>query len=166
MNKSDFASGFPVQAHDHAQCVQTMLRAADDHCAARGLRLTALRRQVLELIWSDHKPVGAYALLDMLGEDGRKAAPPTVYRALEFLVEHGLAHRIASLNAFIGCVHPGEAHTPQFFLCRKCGDAAEVDDPRVHKAIAADAHNLDFDIADETVEISGICAQCRGGESA
>lgn len=142
-----------------------MLTAADAHCAEQGLRLTELRRRVLELIWSDHKPVGAYALLDQLGADGRKAAPPTVYRALDFLVEHRLVHRIASLNAFIGCVHPGEAHTPQFFLCRECGDAAELDDVRVHKAIAADADQLDFDIASETIEISGVCAQCRAAGS-
>ncbi|MCP5140912.1 MAG: transcriptional repressor [Gammaproteobacteria bacterium] len=155
------SSEFPDTHHDHHACVHAALATAERFCADHGLRLTDTRRRVLELIWADHKPVGAYALLDRLSGDGRKAAPPTVYRALDFLLEHGLIHRVASLNAFIGCDHPGSGHEPQFFICRECGHAAELDDPRIRQAIARDADRLDFDIAHETVEISGLCADCR-----
>src|SRR3954453_3718975 len=97
---------FQPKDHDHADCVAAALGAAERLCARRGARLTELRRRVLELIWRSHEPIGAYALLDRLGRERGRVAPPTVYRALEFLIAHGLVHRIASLNAFIGCVHP------------------------------------------------------------
>ena len=97
--------------HDHSQCVDSALADADALCARQGVRLTALRRRVLELVWQSHKPLGAYDILGTLSEeDGRRAAPPTVYRALDFLMENGLIHRIASLNAFIGCVRPEHSH--------------------------------------------------------
>src|SRR3546814_13619005 len=93
--------------HDHDHCVSHALAEADSLCARQGVRLTALRKRVLELVWQSHKPLGAYDILAQLTEqDGRRAAPPTVYRALDFLLENGLVHRIASLNAFIGCNHP------------------------------------------------------------
>ena len=101
--------------HDHSHCVHSALSEADVLCAQKGLRLTALRRRVLELVWQSHKPLGAYDILAVLSEqDGRRAAPPTVYRALDFLLDNGLVHRIASLNAFIGCSHPEHAHQGQF----------------------------------------------------
>ena len=89
--------------HDHAHCVAGALAEADALCARLGVRLTELRRRVLELVWQSHKPLGAYDILAVLSEqDGRRAAPPTVYRALDFLLENSLVHRIASLNAFTG----------------------------------------------------------------
>ena len=97
--------------HDHSHCVTHALGEAESLCTKSGVRLTDLRRRVLELVWQSHKPLGAYDILAVLSEqDGRRAAPPTVYRALDFLLENGLVHRIASLNAFIGCNHPGHAH--------------------------------------------------------
>lgn len=88
--------------HDHSRCVTHALTEAESICTRQGLRLTALRKRVLELVWHSHKPLGAYDILGVLSEeDGRRAAPPTVYRALDFLLENGLVHRIASLNAFI-----------------------------------------------------------------
>lgn len=152
---------FSAHRHDHSACIQDALTRAEQHCTSQGLRLTDTRRRVLELIWGDHKPVGAYTLLDLLSEDGHKPAPPTVYRALDFLLENSLIHRIASQNAYIGCAHPGEAHNPQFFICEDCGHAAEIQDERIQKAIDKDAANLDFDIASETIEISGRCGDCR-----
>jgi Fur family zinc uptake transcriptional regulator len=92
--------------HQHEHCVHDALAAAEVLCAKRGVRLTAIRKRVLELVWASHQPLGAYAILDKLTNEGHKPAPPTVYRALEFLLEHGLIHRIASLNAFLGCIHP------------------------------------------------------------
>ena len=103
------------------------LAAAEKLCADKGLRFTPLRRRVLELVWSSHKPVGAYALLDQLRDEDLGSAPPTVYRALDFLIENGLIHRIERMNAFVGCSHPGEAHRGFFLICGECGNAEEME---------------------------------------
>jgi Fur family zinc uptake transcriptional regulator len=147
--------------HNHRACVATALSAAEKLCAERGEQLTALRRRVLELVWAGHKPVGAYQVLDALRADGRSAAPPTVYRALDFLLAQGLVHRVESLNAFIGCPHPGAAHATQFLICKDCGTAVELDDPRIDAAIDGTAAKLGFAVAARTVEIAGTCADCR-----
>jgi len=154
-------SPFPRTGHDHERCVVSALRAAEALCEAGGERLTPLRRRVLELVWASHKPVGAYALLDGLKEDGRGAAPPTVYRALEFLLGCGLIHRIESLNAYVGCSHPGESHVTQFLICSACGTAAELHDRRLGEAIGRSAAEHGFSIVSRVIELSGVCARCR-----
>ncbi|KRW74595.1 Fur family transcriptional regulator [Pseudomonas sp. TTU2014-096BSC] len=148
--------------HDHDHCVSSALAEADTLCARQGVRLTALRKRVLELVWQSHKPLGAYDILAVLSEqDGRRAAPPTVYRALDFLLENGLVHRIASLNAFIGCSHPEHPHQGQFLICRSCHTAIELENAAVSDAIAAAAASVDFQVEAQTVEVVGICAPCR-----
>ncbi len=148
--------------HDHSHCVSAALAAADSVCARAGARLTALRRRVLELVWQSHRPLGAYDILGVLSaEDGRRAAPPTVYRALDFLLEHGLIHRLASLNAFIGCNHPGQSHQGHFFICRQCSTAIEVEQPAIGAAIHAAATEVGFAVESQMVEVVGLCAQCR-----
>lgn len=156
---------FPVPHHDHQRCIAQALAAAEEECRRRGARLTDIRRRVLELVWASHRPVGAYALLEMLGRDGRPAAPPTVYRALDFLVEQGLVHRIALLNAFVGCCRPGRPHNGQFLLCAECGTAVELDDAEVDAAVERAAERLGFSVTRRTVEIEGLCPQCRGREA-
>ena len=94
---------FLSDEHDHRRCVANALDDAEAVCAERGARLTPVRRRVLEIIWQSHRPLGAYAILEVLSGEGHSPAPPTVYRALEFLLTHGLVHRLSSLNAFIGC---------------------------------------------------------------
>jgi Fur family zinc uptake transcriptional regulator len=152
---------FPRTGHDHEHCVATALSAAEAVCEQASERLTPLRRRVLELVWGSHRPIGAYAILDQLKEDGRSAAPPTVYRALEFLLERGLIHRIESLNAFVGCAHPGESHLVQFLICRSCGMTAELDDRRLSEAIGRSATEHGFNIQSRVVELSGVCASCQ-----
>ncbi|HEX9489383.1 MAG TPA: Fur family transcriptional regulator [Stellaceae bacterium] len=152
---------FPKSGHDHDHCVATALDAAESVCGKAGERLTPIRRRVLELVWGSHRPIGAYAILDRLKEDGRNAAPPTVYRALDFLLERGLIHRIESLNAFVGCAHPGESHLVQFLICRSCGMTAELDDRRLSEAIGRSAVDQGFDIQSRVVELSGICSACQ-----
>jgi Fur family zinc uptake transcriptional regulator len=155
---------FPDKRHNHKSCRSQALLEAESYCRSNGLRLTALRRRVLELVWSGHQPMGAYALLERLVSEGRKAAPPTVYRSLEFLLQHGLIHRIASLNAYIGCIHPGSDHEAQFFICEGCGQAAEIGNPSIESAIARHAKRLGFSIARQTIEIAGTCANCQAAE--
>ena len=128
MNQAATAQAFPPSHHDHDDCISTALRAAERVCRDKGLRFTGIRRRVLELVWASHRPIGAYEILDKLNRQGRKAAPPTVYRALEFLIEAELVHRLDSLNAFIGCPDPGSSHAGQFLICRRCRSVAELDD--------------------------------------
>jgi Fur family zinc uptake transcriptional regulator len=148
------------RGHDHRKCMTDALAMADELCTRRGARMTDLRRRVLALIWDSHAPIGAYAIMSVLRKEGRSAMPPTVYRALDFLQEQGLVHRIASLNAFIGCSHPADAHAIQYLICRRCGTVAEIENGAIGGAIAASARELGFDMTGQTVEIAGICRDC------
>ena len=120
-----------------------------------------LRQRVLALVWQSHKPVGAYEILDKLGEEGRKAAPPTVYRALEFLIEAGLVHRLDSLNAFIGCPEPERSHTGQFLICRKCRTVTELDDGDIDDLVEQKARTAGFAAEHQMLEVQGLCSECR-----
>ncbi len=154
--------GADPSAHDHDHCVAEALTAAVDLCARRGERLTPLRRRVLELVWRSHAPVGAYALLDALRQEGLGAAPPTVYRALDFLLAQGLIHRLESMNAFVGCIDPHHPHQVQLLICRGCGAVQELTDPRVGAAVGAAAADVGFTIERQTIEIAGLCRHCAG----
>ncbi|SJZ49984.1 Fur family transcriptional regulator, zinc uptake regulator [Enhydrobacter aerosaccus] len=147
--------------HDHRHCVEDALSAAERLCAQKGLRFTPLRRRVLELVWSSHKPVGAYALLDELRSEDLGSAPPTIYRALDFLIENGLIHRIEKMNAFVGCSHPGETHRGFFLICNQCGNAEELDSDSVAEAITSSASRRGFVPRDMTLEVTGLCGECR-----
>jgi Fur family zinc uptake transcriptional regulator len=150
------------EPHDHRRCVQAALKEATRVCQERKGRLTPQRQRVLELIWNSHKPVGAYAVLEQLRGEGYNGAPPTVYRALEFLLEFGLIHRIESLNAYIGCTHPGAEHSTQFLICSHCQKVAELDDPKVNRAIISTATRLGFSAVNPVIEIRGLCSECQG----
>ena len=152
---------FAPSDHDHNHCVSTALQTAEEICRERGQRLTALRRRVLELVWANHRPVGAYVLLEMLRDEAGRVAPATVYRALDFLQEQGLVHRLASLNAFIGCAFPGAPHAGQFLICTGCQELAELDDPKVTAVLSETADATAFAISHPTVEILGLCLHCR-----
>lgn len=160
--KRPLATSFIDQAHDHQGCIAKALDNAEILCQQHRQRFTAIRRRVLELVWQQHKPVGAYELLDMLQQGGR-AAPPTVYRALDFLQQMGLVHRIASLNAYVGCIQPGAPHDGQFLICQTCHTLAELDAPAIRRAIAESAAHSGFEPRRHTVEIMGLCPNCRAG---
>ncbi len=151
----------PWRDHNHGDCVQEAISRATALCAARKVRLTALRRQVLEILWQSHVPLSAYAILAQLGGEGRPAAPPTVYRALDFLLDQGLVHKVEHLNAYMGCPMPEHPHLAAIFLCEACGCAAEIDRAALAAEIDAAAREQDFIIHHQTVEISGTCSRCR-----
>lgn len=153
-------NAFP-EDHDHKRCVADAVKAAEGVCRARGARLTPIRRRVLELVWESHRPAGAYAILDAFKPDHPSAAPATVYRALEFLVDHGLVHRIQSLNAFVGCDDPSHPHRGFFLICSECGDAAEVEDADIERAMERSVGRLGFAIKSRTLEARGVCHRCR-----
>lgn len=160
MNQPANANRFPLPHHDHDDCVASALTNAEAVCRARGLRFTGLRRRVLELVWSSHKPAGAYEILERLNRQGKRAAPPTVYRALEFLIEADLVHRLDSLNAFVGCPDPGNSHTGQFLICRQCRSVAELDDADINVLVERKASDLGFTAVRQMVEIQGLCQDC------
>jgi Fur family transcriptional regulator, zinc uptake regulator len=147
-------------AHDHHVCIERALSTATELCAARGLNLTPVRRRVLELVWRAHAPIGAYDILAELAKERQKAAPPTVYRALEFLMNAGLVHRIDSLNAFLGCDTPQRAHVAQFLVCRGCQQVVEIDDPAINRVLADKSRAAGFRIEPTALEIKGLCAEC------
>jgi len=152
---------FPHAQHDHAGCVANAIATAEQLCVEQGLRFTAIRRRVLELVWDSHKPIGAYDILDTLGKESKSAAPPTVYRALEFLIEAGLVHRLDSLNAYIGCPDPASRHAGQFLICRDCHTVAELGDAEIEEIVVQKAGALGFTAIRQMLEIEGLCSNCR-----
>jgi len=158
--KQKVLSAFPDAAHDHVDCVRDAIAAAESVCGVRKARLTPLRKTVLGLVWGSHEPVGAYDILEQLRAQRDRVAPATVYRALDFLIEHGLIHRIESLNAFVGCGDPRIPHRGQFMICRECKTVAELADPDINQAVERRAHSLGFTVDRQTVEIIGVCDAC------
>jgi Fur family zinc uptake transcriptional regulator len=156
---------FPPRDHDHESCRREALAAAEAECRRRGARLTPIRRRVLELVWASHSAVGAYALLDALARQGGPVAPPTIYRALDFLLSHGLIHRVELKNAYIGCRHPGHPQCGVVVLCPGCGAAAEDQDAGVEQAIAALVERLGVAPGGRrAVEIEALCPHCQNAE--
>ncbi|WP_169566162.1 transcriptional repressor [Sneathiella limimaris] len=151
------------QRHEHAHCIKDAIQTATDICEERGLRFTDLRRHVLELVWENHGSVKAYDLLDRLGED-YSAKPPTVYRALEFLQENGLVHKINSLNAYVGCSHPLKHRDCFFLICDNCKEVQECCAGEVADALRDMVKKQGFLPHHTTVEIEGICQDCRSAE--
>ncbi|MBR2575170.1 MAG: transcriptional repressor [Loktanella sp.] len=145
--------------HDHDSCISVALAAADAACAARKVRMTPVRRRVLEILLESHSALGAYDVLARLDAEGLGSKPPVAYRALAFLVEQGFAHRIERLNAFIACMHPGAAHDPAFMICRKCGTVAEAQASSRSLTQAAAANG--FQLEQTMIEAEGICPACQ-----
>lgn len=155
----------PFARHDHAGCIASALAAADARCAAQQVQLTPVRRRTLEILLEAHEALGAYDVLSRLDADGFGSKPPVAYRALSFLVEQGLAHRIERLNAFVACTHPGASHDPAFLICRGCGTVAEAETvPGGALARAADAAG--FRIEQTVIEVEGLCPACQKEDDA
>lgn len=150
-----------AHAHNHGKCIEDAVAAARSICQSRETRFTPLRSRVLELVWSGHKPITAYEILDLLSEGTKRVAPPTVYRALDFLIEEGFVHRLESLNAFVGCPDPAHKHQGHFLICRECRTVAEVNDQKLHNHIARTAEANGYTCENSMVEIMGICENCR-----
>ncbi|AHC73489.1 transcriptional regulator np20 [Candidatus Endolissoclinum faulkneri L5] len=158
---------FPSCAHDHESCIACALSSAEIICKRREVRLTNLRRKVLQLIWDSHAPIRAYDLIEKLSNSctancstRSRVAPQTVYRALEFLIKQGLVHRIESLNAFVGCIEPEENHMGYFLICQSCGVVQEFANGVLNQALRYYANKLNFQIKCITIEVAGLCANC------
>ena len=143
--------------HDAAGFVQ----AVEQACTSRGLRLTPLRAQVLGLVAAAGRPIKAYDLLDLMKSASGSTAPPTVYRALDFLLEQGFIHRLASVNAFVSCHHPQVRHSVPFLICDGCHNAIELEDERISDLLERQALALGFTPRAQTLEVHGLCAACQ-----
>ena len=146
-----------------------LLQRAERLCEQRGIRFTPTRRQVFRLLAAHGNAISAYDLLAQLQRTEAHAKPPTVYRALDFLIEHGLAHRIGRMNLFVACRHGshGNHGAPSLFLvCPRCNSVTELEDADVasslYASLAATGHKLDSN----EVEISAVCPQCLASETA
>jgi Fur family zinc uptake transcriptional regulator len=151
--------------HDHQGCIASGLLAAERRCADAGLQFTPIRRRVLEILLGDHKSLGAYEILDRLRNDGLNAQPPMAYRALDFLVTHGFAHRIERLNAFIACSHTPASqthgtHTPAFLICRTCQRVVEAETDPDAGELGRAAKLAGFVIERTVREAEGLCPTC------
>jgi Fur family transcriptional regulator, zinc uptake regulator len=159
-------AGAPFAPHDHASCQSHALTAAETRVAAQGARLTPVRRRTLEILLEAHRAMGAYEVLDRLAEEGFGRQPPVAYRALDFLVEHGLAHRLQRLNAFAACLHPSQDHAPAFLICRVCEKLAELPAAPVRDALTDVARDSGFTVERATIEAVGLCPACAAGDVA
>jgi Fur family zinc uptake transcriptional regulator len=160
--KASSRAVFPAPDHDHERCSSDAIAYAEAVCVARAERLTPIRRNVLEALLSSHQPLGAYELIDRLAAQGGRPAPITIYRALDFLREQGLVHRIESRNAFIACAHNHESGDPVVFLiCERCGAVGEAASAAVADTIRNASRAAGFTPKTPVIEISGICAHCK-----
>ena len=147
--------------HDHRNCVHERVAAAESICKAKKLRMTPIRRRVLEILLEGHRALGAYDVLERLREEGLGAHPPAAYRALDFLVRHGFAHKLEKLNAFVACVQASADHSPAFLICKTCDAVAEADAGDIARALAGAAAGAGFQIETAAVEAEGLCPACQ-----
>jgi Fur family transcriptional regulator, zinc uptake regulator len=147
--------------HDAA----TWVLQVESACARQGVQLTPLRRRVLDIFSGSVGPLGAYAILDELSRrEGKQVAPPTVYRTLDFLIEHGFVHKIESLNAYAPCEHLDHAHHGMLLICEACGRSEEIEDADVMRAIGETAAAAGFGLKRVMVEAQGLCRRCASAE--
>ena len=145
----------------HVHGAADYVHAVEQACESRGLRLTPLRAQVLGLVAAAGKPIKAYDLLDLMKSASGSTAPPTVYRALDFLLEQGFIHRLASVNAFVSCHHPQVRHSVPFLICDNCQNAVELEDERISALLDQQAKALGFTPRAQTLEVHGLCSNCQ-----
>ena len=147
--------------HNHRGCINHALQTAEQVCLKKDIRLTTIRKRVLELICANHKAIGAYELLDLFRQQDPKAKPVTIYRALDFLMEAGLVHKIESLNAFIACLQAETQHKSAILICDQCKNAYEINATSVYESLFALSETVQFEPQNLTLELHGLCANCK-----
>jgi Fur family zinc uptake transcriptional regulator len=150
--------------HDHDRCAAELMDRAERACARRSARLTNLRREVLGTVGESHRAVGAYEIIERLARSGPRPAPISIYRALEFLSQLGLVHRIESRNAFIACNRRHEAGRAVLMVCEHCGTVGEIEAASVFDGLDVLSTDKGFETRRAVIELSGRCAPCKGAE--
>ena len=151
---------FPDPRHDHDHCTADLVKRAERICERRGSRLTTQRRDVLDCVAQSHQAAGAYEIIERMAANGPRPAPITVYRALDFLVAHGLVHKIESRNAYVACSHSHEGMPAALLLCEGCGTVAEIDAPETFAALSKRAATQGFTAERMVLELAGTCDHC------
>jgi len=159
-----------IDPKHHVHDAEGFVEAVERACHERGLRLTPIRARVLGLVADAGQPIKAYDLLELIragndadGAGAGAAAPPTVYRALDFLLANGFIHKLESVNAFVACHHPSTAqHSVPFLICDRCHSAVELEDRDVVAQLEQRAMALGFQPRAQTLEVHGLCARCAG----
>ena len=156
-----------METHDHNACIHGALAKAERLCAERGVRLTPTRRQVLQLVLESHQAAKAYDLLDRLKPTLKGATPMTIYRALQFLQDQGLVHRVETLNAFVGCTHEGTHHpdTLVMLICESCQQIEEHSIPALRAVLREAMVECGFERHRETLEVYGACQACQSASA-
>lgn len=149
--------------HDHIACIHNGVALAAEKCAKSGLQFTPVRRRVLEILLNEHRAMGAYDILEKLRREGLGSQPPIAYRALDFLVKNGFAHKVARLNAFVACARSGTDHMPAFLICGGCDSVAETAWALDQSQFANAASQLGFSVDTVTIEAVGTCPNCQEG---
>jgi len=149
-----------------SQEADKLMVEADALCLRKGLRLTPTRRRVLELIVQSPGGAKAYDLLDALTAENSSARPPTIYRAIDFLLSNGLIHRIESLNAYVSCACPEHAQAYQLLICKACGEVQELHEEKLDAQLEAAAQERGFQVIRKTIEVHGFCHACQPESSA
>ena len=161
------AKSTAFESHDHSDCADTILDHADALAHSKTIRLTPVRRRVLEILTEAHQALGAYDVLDRLRQDGFGSQPPVAYRALDYLVEHGLVHRIRRLNAFTACTVVGDGgHAPVFLICETCDTVAELSGTQTAASLRQEASENGLKISRMSIEASGTCRACSEAKHA
>ena len=140
--------------------MENSIQEAEHYCQENGLNFTPVRRKVLEILLQKNTAIGAYEILDLLREAGFKNQPPVAYRALDFLVQNGFAHKIEQLNSFIGCIHPGKDHSPAFMICRNCDSVSEEEALTRNFSVSQIASKAGFTVEKAVIEARGLCHSC------
>ena len=140
--------------------VGNSIKEAEKYCKEKDLKFTPVRRKVLEILLQKNKALGAYEILDLLREAGFKNQPPVAYRALDFLVKNGFAHKIEQLNSFVGCVHPGKDHSPAFMICTNCNFVSEEEAINSDFSISKIGSRSGFKVEKAIIEAQGLCQSC------
>jgi Fur family transcriptional regulator, zinc uptake regulator len=154
---------FPPPHHNHEKCTADLISRAERTCVGRGSKLTGQRRDVLACVGQSHAAVGAYDIIERMAKKGPRPAPITVYRALDFLMAHGLIHKVESRNAFVACSHAHEGEPAALMVCAGCGTVADLDVPEAVEAMATAASHAGFRPERLVIEMSGQCRSCREG---
>jgi Fur family transcriptional regulator, zinc uptake regulator len=141
--------------------IERSLEVADEYCQARGERLTPIRRKVLGLLLATGRATKAYALLDQMRDMHPGSAPPTVYRALDFLLSANLIHRIETINAFAVCHDLTHCQHGILIVCQECGKVEELHEPRLRKTLMAQVKQSGYRLSGEEIELKGLCPECQ-----